>query len=67
MKYKGYNGSSEYSDEDKMYYGKILGIQDTITYEAMNASSIKSAFKDAVDDYLNYCARLDREPDVPKR
>ncbi|MDD6025249.1 MAG: type II toxin-antitoxin system HicB family antitoxin, partial [bacterium] len=34
LKYKGYTGSVEYSDEDKCLFGKIQGLHGTlISYE----------------------------------
>lgn len=50
--YKGFYGSIKYSDEDKMYYGELLYINDLVNYSSKELSNIQSEFMKAVDDYL---------------
>ncbi len=33
LQYKGYDGSVEYSAEDRVLHGRLLGIRDDIVYE----------------------------------
>lgn len=67
LKYKDYMGSVETSIEDGevLLYGKILFIRDTILYEADKAGSLKSEFEKAVDDYLETCKQINKDPDAP--
>ena len=65
LKYKGYHGSTEYSLEDDCLFGKLLGINDVITYEGNSVKEIKAAFKDSVDDYLTFCKEMGKEPNKP--
>lgn len=51
LKYKDYMGSIRYSEKDKVYYGRILGIVDLISYEGENEKELEKNFKEAVDDY----------------
>ena len=37
MEYKGYLGSVEFSEEDEMFFGRVLGIRSLISYEGDNA------------------------------
>ena len=37
MEYKGYVGSVEFSEEDVIFYGKVMGIRSLISYEGENA------------------------------
>ena len=55
--YKGYMGSIEASIEDECLHGKLLFIDDSITYEAETVHGLLEAFRRAVDDYLAYCKR----------
>ena len=55
IQYKGYVGSVEFSEEDSIFYGKVLGIRSLISYEGENAAELLNDFHDAVDDYLKYC------------
>jgi predicted HicB family RNase H-like nuclease len=62
IKYKGFIGSIQYSDEDSTFFGRIDGIDSLITFEGTSVSKLKKAFEDAVDDYLKICADLGKEP-----
>lgn len=63
LKYKGYLAKIEFSAEDMCLHGKIDGISDLVTFEADNASEIEKEFQAAVDDYLELCAEIGKEPD----
>lgn len=65
MKFKGFTGSAELDLDDFSIRGKILFISDLVTYEADSAKEIKAEFEAAVDDYLETCAALGREPIKP--
>ena len=63
MSYKGYYGSVEFSDDDNVFYGRIIGINDRITYEGDNVKSLRKDFKEAVDEYLEICSQLGKKPE----
>src|SRR5262245_40559064 len=65
FRYKDFIGSIEVDPEDKCLYGKLLYINDLITYEATSVLKLESEFKNAVNDYLDTCRQLDREPLKP--
>lgn len=56
MQYKGYVGSVEFSEEDGIFFGKVLGIRSLISYDGKNAQELVEDFHGAVDDYLVMCA-----------
>jgi len=62
IEYKGYIGSIEYSPEDKCFFGKLEMIDDLVTFEATSADELESNFHNAVDEYLQTCKELNREP-----
>ena len=63
MKYKDYNGSVEYSDEDGVFFGRIIGINDRITFDGDNVKSLLINFEEAVDGYLEVCSQIGKEPE----
>ena len=63
--YKGYVGTVEYTTEDDVLFGKILGIRGLFLYEGESLSEIKSAFQEAVDEYLAFCEEKGIEPEKP--
>jgi len=62
IEYKGYIGSIEYSSEDKCFFGKLEMIDDLVTFEATTALELEDNFHLVVDDYLETCKALGREP-----
>lgn len=62
INYKGFVGSAEVSIEDNCLHGKILFINDLVTYEADTVHELTKNFEEAVDDYINTCIDLGIEP-----
>lgn len=65
LTYKGYQGTVEFDMESKVLHGKILFINDLITYEADTITDLENEFKISVDDYLETCNEIGKEPDKP--
>lgn len=55
MIYKGFIGSVAFSEKDNVFFGKIEGIDGLVNFEGESVAELKSAFHEAVDDYLAYC------------
>lgn len=64
IQYKGYVGSVEFSEEDGLFFGKVMGIRSLISYEGENAKELLDDFHAAVDDYLEYCEHNEKKPEV---
>ena len=64
IQYKGYIGSVEFSEEDSIFYGKVMGIRSLISYEGESARELLADFHGAVDDYLESCKAEGKEPEV---
>lgn len=65
LSYKNYTGSVEYSAEDEVFYGKIEFITDTVLYEGKSVQELKENFEEAVDDYIEACSEIGKEPQKP--
>ena len=44
LRYKGYSARPEYSAEDRIFYGKILGISDLVDFQSENAKDLEEEF-----------------------
>lgn len=62
LRYKGYSARPEYSVEDQIFYGRILGISDLVDFQSENSKNLEAEFHKAVDDYLDFCAEIGKEP-----
>lgn len=65
MEHKGYTGTVEVSMDDGVLHGKILHINDLVTYEGLTPTELKKAFVEAVDDYLATCKEIGKQPEKP--
>lgn len=65
FKYKNYEGTIQYSVPDKCLYGKIAYIRDLVSYEGQSVEELEAAFKESVDDYLETCEEVGKEPNKP--
>lgn len=65
LDHKGYAGSIDASLEDDVLHGKILFINDLVTYEGKTLGELRKAFVEAVEFYLDACAENGVEPDKP--
>ncbi len=65
MTYRGYAARIEYSDEDQCLVGHIAGINDVVGFHGDSVAELRAAFEEAVEDYLEACEKLNREPQKP--
>ena len=65
IEHKGYLGTVEYSAEDNMLFGQVVGIRGLISYEGNSIDELKADFAEAIDDYLIECEAVGREPQQP--
>ena len=65
MEYKGYMGHVEFDDESDIFHGEVINMRDVVTFQGENVDQIRQAFKDSVDDYLEFCAERGESPEKP--
>ena len=56
MEYKGYIGSTEYSESDHVFFGKVQDIRSLVSNDGATVAELEGAFREAVEDYLALCA-----------
>ena len=65
MEYKGYLSHVEFDDEADIFHGEVINIRDVITFQGKSVDELRQAFEDSVEDYLDFCAEREEEPDKP--
>ncbi|MEW6112068.1 MAG: type II toxin-antitoxin system HicB family antitoxin [Thermodesulfobacteriota bacterium] len=65
LKYKGYTGHVEYDDEARVLHGEVLDLKDVVTFQGKSVEEIERAFRDSIDDYLEFCRQRGEKPDKP--
>ena len=62
LSYKDYIGTVNFSEEDGVFFGKVIGITDSISFEGDSVESLTEDFHNAVDEYLEFCTETGKEP-----
>jgi len=65
LEYKGYTGHVEFDSEAGLFHGEALDTRDVITFQGTSVEDLQQAFRDSVDDYLDFCEERNEEPDKP--
>ena len=45
LKYKGFIGSVHFAAEDRVFYGKVEGVNDLITFEGSTVDELEKGFQ----------------------
>lgn len=61
IQYKGFIASVHYSSDDEVFFGKIEGINDLVTFEGDSVEELKTAFSDSVEEYVGLCERTGKQ------
>ncbi len=65
LNYKGYTGHIEFDDEAGLFHGEVIDTKDVVTFQGRSVEEIVTAFRDSVDDYLDFCQERGEKPDKP--
>ena len=65
MTYKGYFAQINFDERDSLFWGKIVGIKDSITFEGETVAHLTEDFHNAIDHYLADCRKQGHTPDKP--
>ncbi|MCH7749772.1 MAG: type II toxin-antitoxin system HicB family antitoxin [Acidobacteria bacterium] len=63
LEYKSYTGHAEFDAEAGLFHGEVLDTHDVITFQGTSVAELEKAFRDSIDDYLDFCADRGEEPD----
>ena len=65
MTYKGYVARLDYDDEDGLFVGRVVNTVDGIHFHGSTVDELRQAFHEAVDGYVELCARTGKRPEKP--
>ncbi|WP_408402180.1 type II toxin-antitoxin system HicB family antitoxin [Paraburkholderia aspalathi] len=65
MTYKGYFARVEFDPRENIFVGHVLGVSDRISFHAETVTELTNEFHQAVDHYLEDCAKTGRDPQKP--
>ena len=65
MTFKGYTARVELDDRDNILVGRLLGVRDIVGFHADDVAGLRTAFEEAVNDYIETCAKLGKPAEKP--
>ena len=63
MKYKNFIAAINYDGDDKIFWGEILGINDTIAFHGTSVQELEEKFHLYADEYIELCKQKGIKPD----
>lgn len=67
IEYKGYTGVFEFDPSVDAFHGRVIGLQDVVTFEGRSIDELRREMEASVDDYLELCEEVGKEPERPYR
>lgn len=65
MSYRGYTARMDFDADDKIIVGRVLDIDDIITFHGASVSEFETAMHSAVDSYIAACEQLGQTAEKP--
>ena len=65
MEYKGYSAQVTFDDEQGVFHGEVLGLRDVVTFQGKSVAELRKAFRESVQDYLDFCRERGEPPEKP--
>ena len=56
LTYKGFIGSVHFNSKDRVFFGKVEGINDLITFEGTSVDELENGFKYMIEEHIKDCA-----------
>ena len=67
IEYKGYTGVFEFDPSIEAFHGRIVGLQDVVTFQGRSLDELRQEMAESVDDYLEFCGEVGKKPERPYR
>ena len=61
--HRGYRAKVDFDPDDMIFTGRVLGINDVVGFHGSSVEELVAAFREAVDDYLETCAKIGKKPE----
>ena len=65
LTYRGYMASLEFDPDDNILVGRVLDIDDIVSFHGESVAEFQAAFHEAVDDYISACEKMGQAAEKP--
>jgi predicted HicB family RNase H-like nuclease len=67
IEYRGYTGVFEFDPSIDAFHGRLVGLQDVVTFQGTSLDELRQEMAESVEDYLEFCTEVGKEPERPYR
>jgi predicted HicB family RNase H-like nuclease len=67
IEYKGYTGVFEFDPLIDAFHGRVIGLQDVVTFQGRSLDELRLEMAESVEDYFELCAEAGKDPEKPYR
>lgn len=67
LEYRGYHAAVTFDADDGIFVGTVIGIADSLSFHGESVKELTSAFHACIDDYLDHCRQIGKQPDKEYR
>lgn len=57
LTYKGFTAKIEFSADDNVFVGRLIGIDDIVAFHGETVEELKDSMRESVDFYIEVCER----------
>lgn len=61
LSYRGFSAVTEFSEDDNIFVGRLIGIDDTVMFESEKFEELESEFQKAVDFHIKVCKKCNTQ------
>jgi len=65
IEYRGYIAHFFFDESTQLFQGRVANTHDLITFQGKSVKEIQEAFKDAINDHIEWCKKHGRELKKP--
>ena len=63
MEYNGYHAKVEFDNQDKIFVGTVMGLNDTLAFHGKSVNELEVSFRNCIEDYLDLCREIGKQPE----
>jgi predicted HicB family RNase H-like nuclease len=54
IEYRGYSGVFEFDPSIEAFHGRVVGLQDVVTFQGHSLDELRREMAESIDDYLEF-------------
>ncbi len=61
LSYKGFTARIEFSADDNVFFGRLLGISDIVAFHGESVEELKDSMRETVDSHIEVCEKTGKK------